>query len=770
VFEADGGFVGGAVYKNAVTIADVGTVPQAVYQTYREGSSFYYQFGAVPNGNYRVKLHFCELYFVKAGSRKFNVSIEGVPVLSNFDVFAQKGRRLAAVVKEFAVTVSDGNGMRLDFAGVTGKAIVNGIEIESSVPAILVTPTAVSVAEGGVAAFQVNLSQAPAATTTVAIARSGDTDISAAPTNLTFTVANWSTPQTVTLTAADDADTAAGTATFTCSASGLTAATVLATEADDDAPPYSGMRVNCAGPIAGVFAADSGFVGGAVYKNASPITDAGAVPQAVYQTYREGTTFYYQFGAVPNGNYKVKLHLCELYYVKAGSRKFNVSIEGVPVLSSFDVFAQKGKRFAAVVKEFAVTVSDGNGMRLDFAGIGGKAIVNGIEIEGAMPAVVVTPASVAVAEGGTATFQVKLSQEPASPATVTIVRSGDSDLSASPTNLTFVAADWSTPQTVTLTAADDADTTAGTATFTCSAVGHASAAVLATEVDNDAPLFSNHVNSGGPVAGVFAADSGFVGGVVYKNAATIADVGTVPQAVYQTYREGSTFYYQFGSVPNGSYKVKLHFCELYFVTANSRKFNVSIEGVPVLSSFDVFAQKGKRFAAVVREFEVTVSDGNGMRLDFAGVAGKAIVNGIEIESSADRQPVRAAEQTIAQVKPTKAEPAVVDVLTSGDAPGSSGWFAVDGDMSSAWVGNAHTNLWWLMLTYDPAVTARDVTTVMAEASATNVRYRYSMDGDEWQDLAPAIEAEPVSLKYLWLIFSETNAALQPVVIDVKPTE
>ncbi len=51
---------------------------------------------------------------------------------------------------------------------------------------------------------------------------------------MTFTTANWNTPQTVTLSAAEDADTVNGTAVFAVASSGLTSIDVNASEADND--------------------------------------------------------------------------------------------------------------------------------------------------------------------------------------------------------------------------------------------------------------------------------------------------------------------------------------------------------------------------------------------------------------------------------------------------------------------------------------------------------------------------------------------------------
>jgi len=45
----------------------------------------------VPNGFYTVKLKFAEIFFTAAGQRKFNVTINGVPALTNFDIAQQVG-------------------------------------------------------------------------------------------------------------------------------------------------------------------------------------------------------------------------------------------------------------------------------------------------------------------------------------------------------------------------------------------------------------------------------------------------------------------------------------------------------------------------------------------------------------------------------------------------------------------------------------------------------------------------------------------------------
>ena len=93
---------------------------------------------------------------------------------------------------------------------------------------------------------------------------------------------------------------------------------------------------------------------------------------------------------------------------------------------------------------------------------------------------------VAVPEGGTALFRVKLATLPLSDISVSIskVAGGDADISASPTELVFTPANWDVYQTVTVAAASDADIANGVATIRCAAAGGPATDVIASEADN----------------------------------------------------------------------------------------------------------------------------------------------------------------------------------------------------------------------------------------------------------------------------------------------
>jgi hypothetical protein len=93
--------------------------------------------------------------------------------------------------------------------------------------------------------------------------------------------------------------------------------------------------------------------------------------------------------------------------------------------------------------------------------------------------------TVKVPEGGTATFQVRMSAQPVSPVNVTASRvDGDTDIRVeSGSNLTFTTSNWDTYQTVTLRALKDGDTTNGSAAIRLSAPGMPNKDVVATESD-----------------------------------------------------------------------------------------------------------------------------------------------------------------------------------------------------------------------------------------------------------------------------------------------
>ena len=115
-----------------------------------------------------------------------------------------------------------------------------------------------------------------------------------------------------------------------------------------------------------------------------------------------------------------------------------------------------------------------------------------------LPGVTVSTTALTVTEEDTtgATYTVVLNSQPTANVTVTVAGHAGTDVTPSPTSLTFTTTTWGTAQTVTVTAGDDADTANDSVSLTHSAASTdseyqgitiAGVAVTVTDNDNDAP-------------------------------------------------------------------------------------------------------------------------------------------------------------------------------------------------------------------------------------------------------------------------------------------
>ena len=81
----------------------------------------------------------------------------------------------------------------------------------------------------------------------------------------------------------------------------------------------------------------------------------------------------------PNRTYTVRLTFAELEGLAAGERVFDVSIQGKPVLESFDVAAETGGSLRGIVKQFSGITSDSS-LEIKFRSIRGDATLSGLQI------------------------------------------------------------------------------------------------------------------------------------------------------------------------------------------------------------------------------------------------------------------------------------------------------------------------------------------------------------------------------------------------------
>ena len=138
-FVADEDFSAGSAtinHANTINTSKVSNpAPAAVYQTARIATttvrSITYTIpGFAAGSSHTVRLHFCETFFTTAGSRVFNVTINGTQVLTNFDIVKAAGGQNIANIQPFTETANGSGQFVITFTSVTNNALISGIEID----------------------------------------------------------------------------------------------------------------------------------------------------------------------------------------------------------------------------------------------------------------------------------------------------------------------------------------------------------------------------------------------------------------------------------------------------------------------------------------------------------------------------------------------------------------------------------------------------------------------------------------------------------------
>ena len=109
--------------------------------------------------------------------------------------------------------------------GLTAGVVQNAA---AQSPSLVLSPTSLDVPEPGSASYTVKLATLPTADVTVSIGGTSGTDLSLNRRSLTFTMSNWSTAQSVSVSASRDSDATHDSATLTHTASGGDYGTVSA--------------------------------------------------------------------------------------------------------------------------------------------------------------------------------------------------------------------------------------------------------------------------------------------------------------------------------------------------------------------------------------------------------------------------------------------------------------------------------------------------------------------------------------------------------------
>ncbi len=143
------------------------------------------------------------------------------------------------------------------------------------------------------------------------------------------------------------------------------------------------FQINAGGPAVAPFTADKDFVGGATISHANTIDLSGVsnpAPMVVYQTARVGNFTYTLPGFTAGSSHAVRLHFAETYFSAAGSRKFNVTINGTQVLSAFDIFAAAGAKNKAIIQQFTINANASGQYIVQFTSVVNQSLLSAIEV------------------------------------------------------------------------------------------------------------------------------------------------------------------------------------------------------------------------------------------------------------------------------------------------------------------------------------------------------------------------------------------------------
>ena len=580
-------------------------VPLALFQSERYDNSsapeMQWNF-PVSNGNYEVRLYFAENYSGAGspGSRVFDVVIEDVLALDDYDVVADAGAMFVGVMQNFEVEVSDGL-LTIDLLHVIQNPAIKGIEIidlnDGTGGPVNNAPTIASIND------QTNIIEDPVSLQVTASDSDGDTlsySATGLPAGLSINTSSGlisgniafgtdtSSPYSVTVTVTDDG------------------------EPEESANTSFAWTVNSEGPS----------------NNAPTLTPvdnqtntvADTVSLQVLASDTDGDTLSYSATGLPAGlsiNTSSGLISGNIAFGTDTSSPYSVTVtvtdDGEPEESANTSFAwtvnsegpsnnaptltpvDNQTNTVADTVSLQVLASDTDGDTLSYSATG-------------LPAGLSIDVSLGVISG-----------------TIT------------------TGAEVGSPYAVIVTITDDGEPNkSAQALFSWNVSAISQAEVLYRVNSGGSPLASidsEPINWSGDTS---SSPSSYVNSSQTNNTYTSGSSVTagpsvpseVPLALFQSerYDNSSAPEMQWNfPVSNGNYEVRLYFAENYSGAGSpgSRVFDVVIEDVLALDDYDVVADAGAMFVGVMQNFEVEVSDGL-LTIDLLHVIQNPAIKGIEI--------------------------------------------------------------------------------------------------------------------------------------------
>jgi large repetitive protein len=305
------------------------------------------------------------------------------------------------------------------------------VPVALAAPGVTVTPTSglVTTETGGTATFSVVLVEQPAANVTIGLSSNDTTEGTVSVASVTFTSANWNTPQIVTVTGVDDAVDDGNVA--------YTIVTANATSAD---PGYNNLTV------ANVTASnqDNDTVGVTVSGVNRNTTEAGGT-----------ATFTVVLNSQPTASVSIPVSSDDtsegtvspttLTFTTANwSTPQTVTITGV------------GDTTNDGDQQYTIILSFANSSDNDYDNINPNNVtLYNLDDDGAGIIVSNISANTTEAGPGTATFTVRLATAPSSSVTIGLTSNDLTEGTISASSLIFTTVNWATDQTVTVTGVND---------------------------------------------------------------------------------------------------------------------------------------------------------------------------------------------------------------------------------------------------------------------------------------------------------------------------
>ena len=325
----------------------------------------------------------------------------------------------------------DGESVLLEFGTLPDRVSASAANPSATVTildddtrGVLVTPTSLPVDEGMTAEYTVVLKSEPTGSVTVTVKDPTDnTDVTAGPASLTFDENDWDTPQTVTVSAVQDADGVNDPATVTHTVSGAdyaleTASDVSVTVVDDETP---GLTID-----------PTGFtvVPGGSNEYTVILDSEPTAPVTVTITGHEGTDLTVGPEELTFDENDWDTHQRVEVSAVETAETDTVTLSHDPSGGEYGLLADE---------DVEVSIVKGSGALNVQVGVTGS------------------PQSLTVPEDQSRTYSVFLSAVPTGNVTVAITLPTGNDLSIDRNSLTFTVDNWNVPQDVRVTAADDDD-------------------------------------------------------------------------------------------------------------------------------------------------------------------------------------------------------------------------------------------------------------------------------------------------------------------------